>query len=106
MTHEDIHKLIDARISVALDARLSILETTLNNQEEYRHESVENLIQQISAVGSDVKALKQEFEKYTSKVNFLEKDKDTRDGWITWFIRTVAGIIIVAVAFVLGIRIK
>jgi len=106
VTHEDIHKLIDARISVALDARLSILETTLNNQEEYRHESVENLIQQISAVGSDVKALKQEFEKYTSKVNFLEKDKDTRDGWITWFIRTVAGIIIVAVAFVLGIRIK
>jgi hypothetical protein len=106
MTQEDIHKLIDARINVALDARLSILETTLNNQEEYRHESVENLIQQISAVGSDVKDLKQEFEKYTSKVIFLEKDKDTRDGWITWFIRTVAGIIIVAVAFVLGIRIK
>jgi hypothetical protein len=106
MTHEDIHKLIDARISVALDARLSILETTLSNQEEFRHRSVENLIQHISAVGSDVKDLKQEFKEYTSKVKFLEKDKDTRDGWITWFLRTVAGIIILALAFILGIRLK
>lgn len=106
MTQEDMQKLIDARINVALDSRLGSLEDAFLKHEATMKVNIENLVQQISGVGSDVKALQKDFVKYTGKVNTLETDKETRDDWVTWFIRTVFGILILAIAFLLGIKIK
>lgn len=86
--------------------RFVVIEDRFSIHERVMKDNSEKLVQQISGVGSDVKKLQNDFKEYTGKVHALENDKETRDDWVTWFIRTVAGIIIMAFAFLLGIKLK
>lgn len=116
MNHEEQCDRIDAHVDERVDNLEDRfdrhLEIYANNGKELRElkleikHSVENLVQQISGVGSDVKKIQIDFATYVQKVEGLEKDKVTRDGWVTWFMRTVFGVLIVAILILLGIKIK
>lgn len=116
MTHEEqcdhIDKHVDKRVEV-LEGRFDHhLEIYANNGKELKAlketvaDSVEKLVQQISAVGSDVKKLQIDFGAYASKVQTLETDKTRRDGWIDWFLKSVFGIVIIAILLSIGIKMK
>ena len=116
MTHEEQCEQIDGHV----DERVSQLERSFdrhleiyaNNGKELKElkleikKSVENLIQQISSVGSDVKKIQIDFGKYVEKVDGLEEDKKNRNDWVSWFIKTVFGVLIVAILLLLGVQIK
>lgn len=66
----------------------------------------EALLQQISGVGSDVKNMQIQFTKYIGTVDGLEKDKARKDDRAEWFVRTVFGILILAIMVVIGVEMK
>lgn len=86
------------------------LEIYANNGKELKalkealNANIEKLVQQISGVGSDVKKLQFDFAEYATKVKTLETDKTRRDGWVDWFLKSVFGIVIIAVAVAIGIH--
>jgi len=116
MNHEEqcnrIDEHVDVRVHDLEDRFDRHLEIYANNGKELKelkseiHHSVENLIQQISGVGSDVKKIQIDFATYVEKVKGLEEDKNSRNNRYEWFIRTVFGVLIVALLVLLGIEIK
>lgn len=70
------------------------------------HTIGESMIQQISGVGSDVKSMQRTLNENIIRVDALNVDKERRDDWVVWFIRTVFGVIIVAILIVIGVKIK
>ncbi len=116
MTHEEqcqeIESHNDARIDT-LERRFDRhLEIYANNGKELAglKEEVKNLgetlIQQISGIGSDVKALNKEFQTYKNTTDALREDKIKKDGWIEWAVKTVFGLLIVAMMVAIGVNLK
>lgn len=115
MNHEEQVKHIDRKVDELEDRFDRHLEIYANNGKELAglkvevasmKKAIENLTQQISAVGSDVKAIVKTMNEYTDKIDGLEKDKTKRDGWIEWLIKTVFGVLILGVLVAIGINLK
>jgi len=86
----------------ALKDRVEVMEGKIDGV----YGMAEALLQQISGVGSDVKNMQIQFTKYIGTVDGLEKDKARKDDRAEWFVRTVFGILILAIMVVIGVEMK